>query len=83
MIHGYLDGISGEMLCQSTDPAYRHGYRVGRNDDLNRVEVFQEELIERMKLAARTSKWLDEHVNPQTSAELDSMIKKHFDKDIS
>lgn len=48
MVQGYRDGVGGKKLCQDTHPAYRHGYRVGRNDDKNVVEQFQRDLIKRM-----------------------------------
>lgn len=49
MIKGYLDGCGGKVLCQDTHPAYRHGYRVGRNDDKGVAEDFQFELIRRQR----------------------------------
>lgn len=56
MIQGYLDGSGGKVLCQDTHPAYRHGYRVGRNDDKGVTEEFQVDLIRRMREGENESK---------------------------
>ena len=48
MVKGYMDATSGDKLPQDSSLAYRHGWRVGRNDKKGKVEEFQRLLAERM-----------------------------------